>query len=42
MDVRLCDGPGSDNQICTAVYADGEEEEGEAEVLDCFILNRHN
>lgn len=32
MDVHLCDGSGSDNQISTTVYADWEEgEEGEAE-----------
>lgn len=31
MDVHLCDGSGSDNQISTTVYADWEEEKGGAE-----------
>lgn len=40
-DLHLYDGPGSDNQIRTAVYADREEGGGgEVEVLYHLILNR--
>lgn len=40
VDVCLCDGPGSDNQIRSAVYADGEEEKGGGGVFVPFSFEQ--
>lgn len=41
-DVFVCDGSGSDNQIRATVYAEWEEERGQAEGSYHLIFNTHD